>query len=501
MSLLGIDIGTSGCKAAVFSASGEQLSLAYAEYDYQHPQPGWAELDTTSVWARVCETIRKAAAGAGADPLRALCISSMGEAVVPVSARREILGPSLLNFDARGDEYLADLGSRMSAERLYAINGNTLGSPYTLTKLIWLKRHLPEFYRRVDAFLNWGAFAAFMLGAEPCVDYSLANRTLLFDLQTGDWSSELLDWAGLEREKLPATLPSGQVIGTVSRAVAADLGLPAGLPIVSGGHDQCCNSVGCGVIAPGSLMYGMGSYLCAVPVFARRPQAGAMIERGLNTEHHAAPGAFVSFIYNQGGVLVKWFRDTYARAEARQAAQSGQSPYPALFAEMPEEPSRLFVLPHFTVTGPPRFLTDTSGVIAGLKLETTRGEILKGIVESATFYLRESFADLPGAGIAVRECTAAGGGSQSAAWVQLSADILGLPFVRLQVSEAGALGAAILAGVGCGQFASLSEGVAAMVHPRDRFDPDPRRQRQYDERFARYRTFARAMENVTRELH
>jgi xylulokinase len=500
MSLLGIDVGTSGCKAAVFSETGRQLSLAYEEYNYLHTYPGWAELDAPAVWAQVRGIIRKAVGGAGGDPVRGLCVSSMGEAVVPVTANREILGPSLLNFDARGDEYLPDLSARMTPGRLYEINGNTLGSPYTLTKLIWLKHHQPDLYARADAFLHWGGFVSFMLGADLCVDYSLANRTLLFDIELGNWSEALLGWAGLDREKLPSTVPSGQVIGAVSPASAADLGLRAGVPIISGGHDQCCNSVGCGSIAPGAALYGMGTQLCAVPVFAQRPDPGLMIARGLNTEHHAAPGQFVSFIYNQGGALVKWFRDTYAREEAIQAAQAGQSFYPALFAELPQAPSNLFVLPHFTTTGPPRFINDSSGVIAGLKLETSRGEILKAILEAATFYLRDCFADLPGAGIEIHECTAAGGGSQSDAWVQLSADILGIPFTRPQVHEAGALGAAILAGTGAGQFDSLQDGVQAMVHPKDHFEPDASRQRLYDERFEQYRVFATLMEKSMREL-
>jgi xylulokinase len=500
MSLLGIDAGTSGCKSALFSDTGELLSLAYEEYDYRHPHPGWAELDVPAVWTQVKRTIRKAGAGTGGDPVRALCVSSMGEAVVPVTARREIVGPSLLNFDARGDEYLPELEKSLPVERLYQVNGNTLGSPYTLTKLKWLKEHQPDLYRRADLFLHWSGFVSFMLGAEPCVDYTLANRTLLFNIEREDWSDELLDWAGLDREKLPPTVPSGRVIGAVSRAGAEELGLPAGIPIVSGGHDQCCNSVGCGVIEAGRAMYGMGSYLCMVPVFSRRPEPPQMIERGLNTEHHAVPGQFVSFIYNQGGVLVKWFRDTFARVEHLRAAEAGQSLYPALFSEIPEGPSGVMVLPHFTTTGPPHFIHDSSGVIAGLKLETTRGEILKGVVEAATYYLRECFESLPGAGIEISELHAAGGGSQSDPWVQLSADILGRPFVRSQMHEAGALGAAILAGTGSGLFPSLRSGVEAMVRLEQRFEPDPGRQRLYTERFAVYQSFAPAMEKAMRAL-
>jgi xylulokinase len=304
----------------------------------------------------------------------------------------------------------------------------------------------------------------------------------------------------VDLEKLPPTIPSVQFIGAVSPASAEELGLPVGTPIISGGHDQCCNSLGCGVIEPGTAMYGMGSYLCMVPVFTQRPEPAQMIQRGLNTEDHVVPGQFVSFIYNQGGVLVKWFRDTFAQAERARAVQSGDNLYTALFAEIPEAPSKIMVLPHFTTTGPPNFINDSCGVIAGLKLETTRGEILKGIVESATFYLRQCFEDFAGTGIPIREFSAVGGGSQSDAWVQLSADILGRPFSRPQINEAGALGAAILAGTGAGRFPSLRSGVERMVRPGRRFEPDPIQQRRYDERFARYRSFAPAMEEYMREF-
>ena len=360
MSLLGIDVGTSGCKSAVFSQTGELLSLAYEEYDYQHPQPGWAELDTPHVWEKIKRTIQKAAAASAAasDPIQAVCVSSLGEAVVPVTAGRAILGPSLLNFDIRGDAYLPGLKETLPVERLYQINGNTPGSSYSITKLKWLKEHRAAMYQKADAFLHWSSFVSFMLGADAHVDYSLANRTLLFDLASCTWSAELLAWAQLDPEKLPPTIPSGQVTGTVARVIAAELGIPAGIPIISGGHDQCCNSVGCGVIEPGRAMLGMGSYVCMVPVFPRRPDAAGMIARGLNTEHHAVPGQYVSFIYNQGGILVKWFRDTFAQAERRQALQTGQDLYTTLFSEMPDEPGKLIVLPHFTTTGPPDFLQD-----------------------------------------------------------------------------------------------------------------------------------------------
>ena len=500
MSLLGIDVGTSGCKAGVFSEDGRLLGLAYEEYDYQRPQPGWAELDSLQVWRQVKRTIGKAVADARGDPVEALCVSSLGETYVPVTTDRKILAPALLNFDLRGEEYLHELRTLIPDERLYKINGNTLGNQYSLTKLKWLKQYQPDLYQQADHFLHWSGFVSFMLGAEARVDYSLANRTLLFDLERGDWSDEMLELAQLDREKLPPTVSSGTVIGSVAGPIADETGLPIGIPIVSGGQDQCCSGIGCGVIRPGQAMYGMGTYMCLMPVYGQRPDASVMIERGLNTEHHSVPGQYVSFLYNQGGSLVKWFRNTFAAAERHQALASGQDLYAALLSEMPEDLSRIIVLPHFAITGPPDFIADSCGVMAGLKLDTPRGEILKGLIESMTFYIREIFDTLPGAGIEVANIRTVGGGSKSDVWIQISADILGCPFVRPKINEAGVLGAAILAGTGYGVFPSLEAGVQTMVQMDRTFDPDPKKKILYDERFAKYQRLWPLMADYLRDL-
>ena len=500
MSLLGIDVGTTGCKAAVFSLDGRQLAMAYQEYDIQHPQPGWAELDTQAVWEIVQDLIRQVAVQAASDPVQALAVSSLGEAVVPVSAARQPLGPSILNFDGRGEEYLAGLQADLTESQLYRINGNTLGNNYSLTKLMWMRDHQADLFRQADKLLHWSGFIAFMLGADPVVDYSLANRTLLFDVDRCDWSMDLLDWAGLDASKLPVPLPAGRCIGAVSPAAADRLGLPPGVVIVSGAHDQCANAVGCGVIQPGLAVYGMGTFHCITPLFTLRKDPALMVARGLNTEHHAVPDCYASFIYNQGGALVKWFRDTFAAQDHRLARQNGRDIYADLIAEIPAEASKLMVLPHFTVTGPPDFILDSSGVIAGLKLETRRGEVLKAILEGVTFYLKECIDALPPTGILVDEYRVVGGGSKSDAWIQVCADILGRPFVRPVVTEAGALGAAIIAGVGSGLFSGYAQGVEAMVRPERTFEPDPARQARYAERYELYRQLAPLLGEYLRKI-
>ena len=500
MSLLGLDVGTTGCKAAVFSTDGRMLAFSYREYDIRRPKPEWAEVDSAEVWSKVKETIREVAPSAKNDPVCALAVSSMGEATVPVTQDRQILGPSLLNFDGRGAEFLPDLAKRMDNERLYRINGNAVGNHYSLTKLMWIKQNQPDLYHKAYKFLHWSGFVCYMLGGEPAVDYSLANRTLLFDVDKEDWSDELFDWSGLDHEKLPRTAPSGTVIGKLNPHLADDLGLAGDIAIVTGSHDQCANGVGAGVVSEGQAMFGMGTYFTAMPVFSKRQPPEKMLQYGVNTEHHAAPGLYVSFLYNHGGSMFKWYRDTFAGLERQLAQESGKSIYADLLAEMPPGPSKVMVLPHFEQTGPPYFIADSAGVIAGVKLGTSRAEILKAILESVLFYIRELLEPLPSVGIDIQSFRAVGGGSRSDAWPQISADILGKPFVRPATTEAGCLGAAIMAGTAVGVFSSMQDAAQGMVKLDKTYEPNLAMHRQYDGRFDLYKRIYPLMADYLREV-
>jgi xylulokinase len=486
MSLLGIDVGTSGCKAAAFSESGECLASAYREYATLHPCPGWAELDSRAVWNSVQETIAEVSGLLSRDPVRALCVSSMGEAMTPVSADRQILGHCILSSDTRGVEYVEALTRHMPQEAFFRINPNILGPQYSLPKLLWLRESQPALYMQAHKFLLWGDLVAFMLGCDPVTSYSHANRTLLFDIRQEDWSDPLLLWTGIERAKLPIARPSGSVVGTVGERAAQELNLPGAVLVVVGGHDQCCNSLGAGVYQAGKAVCGMGTFECITPTYDHLPDAAAMLRHGLNIEHHVLPGLFVSFIYNQGGTLVRWFRDTFARAD-RKLLPGGEDIYDALAREMPPEPTRLFTLPYFEITGPPGFVADASGVIVGLKTTTTRGEILKSIMESVTFYFAESLHALNELGVNPSEFVATGGGAKSDQWLQLKADIFGVPFVRPRVTEASVLGAAVLAGIAAGVFRHPAEGVSQFVKADRVFEPDPIRHRIYQQKLEAYR--------------
>ena len=224
-----------------------------------------------------------------------------------------------------------------------------------------------------------------------------------------------------------------------------------------------------------------------------------MLRQGLNVEHHVLPHLFVSFIYNQGGSLVRWFRDTFARADSDRLT-AGEDIYDVLAREMPDSPTGLFTLPYFEPTGPPHFVVDASGAIVGLKTSTTRGEILKSIMESVSYYFVESVRALEALGIRTSEFVATGGGAKSDRWLQIKADIFGVPFVRPCITEGSVLGAAMLAGISIGAFSSPAEAVSRFVKYERAFDPDPERNGIYQDKLSAYRELFPLLQNFLASL-
>ncbi|OPZ86941.1 MAG: Xylulose kinase [bacterium ADurb.Bin429] len=482
MSLLGIDVGTSQCKAAAFAVDGRCLAAASRAYPTLRPEFGYAELSSARVWRDVRDVMAEVARRTTNDPITALCVGSCGEAMVPLTRDRRILGNAILSSDIRGVEYSDMLRESFGQEAFYRLNPNVIGPHYSLPKLCWMRDHDPDLYARADYFLSWADAVTFLLGCEPVTNTSLANRTLLFDLDAGDWSEALLAWSGIERARLGRVVPGGTVVGTIADSTADALGLPRGVMVVAGGHDQCCNALGCGAIAAGMAVCGMGSYECITPIFPKPTNPLAMLAAGLNIEDHVLPGLYVAFLYNQAGILVKWFRETFAA----EATDDEDDLYFRLNTEMPGSPTELLVLPHFDPPQWPRFIGDTAGVILGLHTSTTRGEILKAIMECATLYFVEGVDALHAMGMPLTSCVAAGGGARSDAWVQIKADIFGIPFMRPRVAEGGLMGAAMLAGLATGVFASPTEATETCVQADRVFEPDPHRHMRYREKAARY---------------
>jgi xylulokinase len=491
---MGLDIGTTGAKAVVFSEQGRRLASAYREYPLLHPRPGWIELDPEEVWRKVREAVGEAAVAAKADPVRALAISTLGEAAVPVGRDGSVLANSILGFDNRAAELFERWIATQDPAEIMRITGQPPSQIFTLVKLMWIRQNEPDLYRRMRRYATFGDFAHLKMGLEPRIDYSMAARTMAFDIHAKTWSEKICAGAGVSPELFSAAAPTGHVVGALGRAAAEQLGLPPGCVVCAGSHDQPAGALGSGVTEAGAAMDATGTVECFAVAMDRPVVNETMLNNNLACYPHAAPDLYISLAFNfSGGSLFRWARDTFAQAEQEEARRRGVSVYEVLTERMSAEPTDILVLPHFTMAGTPYMDANPVGAIIGLTLGATRAEFLRAILEGISYELKLNLDILAQAGVQVKEFRAIGGGAKNRFWLQLKADMYNRPIVRLEVSEAASLGMAIAAGVAVGVYESAREAARALVVTLESFMPDPARAAHYDAMLPRYKALYPAL--------
>ncbi|MEA3335750.1 MAG: FGGY-family carbohydrate kinase [Chloroflexota bacterium] len=473
MSLIGLDVGITGCKAVAFNLNGVALGEAYSEYRLYQPRPGWMELDPAEVWDAVTGVIQRVTASVQGDPVRAISISTHGESVVPVDARGKPLYGFITAIDTRAEAQARWWAEEVGKERLFRITGVPLHPMYTVNKLMWLREREPDIFAQADRFLCMQDFLFYRIGLPPTMDYSLATRTMAFDVTRLDWSQELLALAQIDVRRLSGTVESGTVIGTIPEPMADTLGLAPGVVGVTGGHDQPSGALGCGAITEGVAMDSTGTVECVGLATPRLVLDEALMRNNLPIAPHTAPGMYMVLGYSAtAGALMRWYRDNFARAEQMEADRTGQDVYDLILRQADSDPSPVLILPHFIGSGTPWLDPASKGAILGLDLSTTAGQVIKGMIDSVSYEIKLSLDAMEKAGIEVRELRAFGGGAKSPLWLQTKADIYGKPVVAMDVAQAPCLGVAILAGIATGAFATAQDGVDQMVRCGRTFEPD-----------------------------
>jgi len=498
MSYLGLDVGTSGCKAVVFDISGHPLASASREYAVISSQPHWAELDSCQVGDACLEVIAEAAAQCPHDRVQGLGISSQGEAFTLLDGQGGVLANAMVSSDSRAIRQVRTFP--FDPIRLYEKTGHTAHPIFSLYKLLWLREERPDLWKNAARILCFEDYIHHRLGLEPAISFSLAARTMLFDVREQRWDPEILAASGIRAEQLSRPLPPGDVVGTLSGAVCERLNLAPRAIVVAGGHDQVCAALGCGAIRPGIAALGSGTVECIAAAFSEPILTPALRDANLCTYSHAAPGLYATLAYNlSGGNVLRWFRQEWAGPEAAVAAETGADVYDLILDLMPECPSKLMVLPYFTGSGTPHFDNHTPAAILGLRLTTGRGEVLRALLEGLCLELEANLRILDRAGIAVEEIRATGGGAKNPRWLQLKADVFNRPVRIPKVTEAGCLGAALLA-CAAGDNHEIESLVAGWVHLGEAIQPDPERAELYRTRFAHYEETYRCLRALSEKI-
>jgi xylulokinase len=486
LSYLGLDIGTGACKAVIFNSEGKELALAFREYPLLHPHPGYAELDPVEV-IRKCKEVIKEANSKTTVPVVAMSISSQGEAFTPVDREGNSLGNAMVSSDTRANDIAGAWSHDFGIERIYRITGHTPHPLFSLFKILWIKAHQPDVWEKTRYFLCFEDLFHYRMGLEPKISWSLAGRTMLFDVIRHCWSQDILDEAGLSPGKLAEPVAPGEITGVISLDKGRKLGFKNPVAMVSGGHDQPVAALGAGVIETGMCMYATGSVECFCPMLEAPSFSSELRQNNLNCFDYSIKGRYTSLAYSlTGGNILRWMRDQLGQSEMEAAARLNKNAYTLLLDSMPSEPTALLVLPYFSPTGTPYFDTRATGAILGLKLTTTKGEITRALLEGVALEMKLNLQLMEHSGMKIDQFTATGGGTKHKAWTQLKADVLNKEIIVREVTEAGCYGAALLA-----QSAVEELPVIDLVRKKEiesvEITPDPGHAEAYEKIFKRYK--------------
>ena len=484
MSLMGIDIGTSGCKVVVIGADGNVLCKASAGYSLVSEQPGFYALDAEEVWDRISDCIRSANAETAevSDPVSSVSFSSQGEAVIPVDENGSAIDKGPISSDMRGKCYLDDFSHDFDRNDLFFKTGQLIDPIHSLFKILWWRDNRPDVFAKASKFVCFDAFACMRLGLEAVTDYSMASRMFLFDYRKKRYDERILSYADLSEDRLPTVIASASLVGILPECVCMQLGFKLGVRVYAGGHDQPCSAFGSGIIDSG-VNYSIGTTEC-LSLVSNMPFESCQL--GIPSYPHVCSGRFISLIGSQtGSRVLSWMAEEFAGKDIEDFFQLIRRVDPALKTDV-------IFLAHMAGSN---FYHDPNAraVLSDITFGTSRNEIIKAVFEGITFEQYLGFMTLKNYKIfnEIQKMRIVGGGSTIDNWVQIKADIFQREMVTLSKHDTGAIGAGMLAGIGDGTFSSEAEAVAICVKECRRFEPDCLMQTYYEDKEQKYNNLYR----------
>jgi len=485
MAFAGLDVGTSGCKLAVYDLDGNILFKSERRYR-EGGTGGHRELDARTVSRQVLELL----AETGRDcpvPIEAMAVASLGESVVCLDENGAPLVPSMLTGDCRGIAETEGLARKIGREKIMEITGLPPNELYSLPKFIWLKNNTGVISRSKHIFF-FEDYVGFLLTGRRMVSYSSACRSMAFDIRRKAWSEELLSLAGIRREQLSMPVEAGTVIGTILPEMAEKLRLNPAMKLVAGGHDQSCAALGSGMYDMKSCETSMGS--CEFMLFMLpAPQTSSyMMAHDFPCIPYVLTDQYLTSLeVTTCGVLKNWGKETLFSEVDRDCF------FAAIESKIRGMRTEVLVLPQFGSSGNPNLSMDARGTIAGLTIHTKPEEIYLALLEGMTFQLYLAFEYLQKLGTAPEYIVATGGGAASDVTLQIRADMFNMNVLRPSSDEAGTLGAMLLAAAGAGAYPSLEEGIRRAVHTEKIFSPHPPSHDYYTRKFNAYKTLYERM--------
>jgi len=478
--VIGCDVGSQGTKAILLSTTGEYVCDAYEGYPIDYPHPLWAEQPVDRWLEALTFAVQRllSESGATGKDIRALSLATQVDGVVPIDSDGNPLHSAIIWMDRRASAQCERVRQGLGDEQIFQLTGLNLDASHVAPKIRWLADEQPGIYERAAHFLLPGSYMAYALTGELGVDYSNASSTLLLDVHTKAWSETMTDAFAVDLKRLAPVGAANARLGKIRSPLAETLGLSSETVVMVGCGDEHAACLGAGVTQPGIVGDISGT---AEPVCAASLEAAFDPTRLVETHCHADPDLWL--LENPGfvsGGNYRWYRDQFAKGESYAALDSEAALVPAGAEGMTFLPSLMGAMA-------PTWNESARGIFSGFTLAHTRSHFVRALLEGSAYAVRDITTQMQAAGIELREMRVVGGGAKSRLWNQIKADVTGLQVKVPEITETTALGAAFLALVGTGAYATLAEASKHIVKIRECIDPDLSTQSIYTDAYERYR--------------
>jgi sugar (pentulose or hexulose) kinase len=455
--VLGLDSSTTACKAVVWDRAGQPVAIGRAAHTIDMPHPGWHEQPADAWWEAACSALKLAVVQIEPSRLAAMCITHQRETFVVLDKFDQPLRPAILWMDERCRSLLPTIEGDLGRERIQAIIGKPLSGNLTLGKIAWIKDNEPEVFRHAAKYLDVAAYLNYRLTGTLSTSWGCADPTGLFDMRINEWSNDILSYLNLTTDQLPEAFPPGSVIGSVTAGAAAECGLPAGLPVVTGLGDGQSAGLGANITHPSRAYISLGT-----SVLSGTYSDHFLVDQAFRTLYGGIPGSYLLETALLGGAYtINWFLDTFCDASADKRSVSH---YEALVHKLPPGAGGLMLVPYWNSAMNPYWDASASGIVAGWRGYHRPEHLYLAILEGIGYELRLAISGVESALPApIEYLIATGGGAQSSLWLQIIADITGKPVYLSHTVETAALGAGILAASAVGLYPDIGTAAERMT--------------------------------------
>lgn len=483
MLYIGVDLGTSAVKLLLMNEAGHIEKIVSREYPLSFPHSGWSEQNPYDWYDKTLDGLKELLSECDKSLVDGISFGGQMHGLVTLDAQDEVVRPAILWNDGRTTEETAYLNEQVGRERLTGYTANIAFAGFTAPKILWMQKNEPDLWAKVKKIMLPKDYLAYRLSGTFCTDYSDASGMLLMDVKNKCWSKEMMEICHVSREQLPDLYESYEVVGTLKKEIASELGVPETVKVIAGAGDNAAAAVGTGTVGANHCNLSLGT---SGTLFVSSDKFGVDEHNALHSFAHADGGYHLMGCMLSAASCNKWWMDEILKTKDYAGEQKG-------IQTLGE--NQVFYLPYLMGERSPHNNPDARAMFVGMSMDTTREDMTLAVLEGVAFGLRDSLEVARSLGIRIDSSRICGGGAKSPLWRQIIAAVMNVKLEIIESEEGPGYGAAILAAVGCGTFESVERACEKLVKVIDTVEPDPELVQKYEEKYQKFKQLYPIMKN------